>query len=469
MKLRAENTWTKVVAAEPIAIGWLDAYLSFTDMQRVFMQQRKGWGDGKLHLLNKRSMKFPTGLLSKVLAAAKEEGYEVEVEDARFQPISRPVPSYAEVSYLRDYQEVAVGRVFSRTRGIIRLPTGSGKTRISVALADRAPCHWLYLVHRANLMNQTAKVWEELMGQPAGQVGDKRFEPDPERRFTCATYQALKAAGKQGEQLLVDAEGLVCDEAHTAAAKTFWKIAMATRRAYWRCGLSATPLARGDKRSTYSVAALGPIIYTVRPQLLIERGFLSQPQIKVIPCLQEDSSGYGWQAAYSELVVRSQKRNALGIDMCRAADRPMLVFVKEIGHGKQVTEWLRAEMAVEFTWGDKLTPQREAAVQRLERGETDALVCSVVMQEGVDIPSLAAVVNLAGMKSTIAALQRLGRGSRIDGGRKKTFQVWDILDKGNKYIERHAKARCKAYRDESYTVEEITEKDLRGIIRKAKR
>ena len=80
------------------------------------------------------------------------------------------------------------------------------------------------------------------------------------------------------------------------------------------------------------------------------------------------------------------------------------------------------------------------------------LVSSVVLQEGCDIPSLASIVVGAGGKSAIATLQRLGRGTRTDGGKKTEFQVFDVADKGNPWLVKHARARTKAFLSEGFEV-----------------
>ncbi len=58
-----------------------------------------------------------------------------------------------------------------------------------------------------------------------------------------------------------------------------------------------------------------------------------------------------------------------------------------------------------------------------------------------------------GGRSVIAALQRIGRGMRVTSD-KNTFQVWDVADHGCKLLERHTKARVRAYTSQGYeTVE----------------
>jgi superfamily II DNA or RNA helicase len=151
------------------------------------------------------------------------------------------------------------------------------------------------------------------------------------------------------------------------------------------------------------------------------------------------------------MIVESTERNAGVVETCRNAPKPCMLFVKKIEHGRALKiELEQAGLRAEFVWGDKSTQQRDAAVERLERGDADVLIASVVFQEGVDVPSLRSVVIASGGRSVIAALQRVGRGMRTDDGKKMTFQVFDFLDQGSPMLERHSRRRMNTYVREGY-------------------
>jgi len=249
------------------------------------------------------------------------------------------------------------------------------------------------------------------------------------------------------------ADGFVVHNCHTLPSDTYYRVSMSSQRAYFRFGLSGTPLARGDRRSLLAIASTGPIIYRIQPDVLIAAGVLAKPRIQLVPVAQL-SDCKTWQGVYGECIVRSRTRNQTIVDCARKAEKPCLVFVKEIQHGRLLTErLLKADLRAEFVFGADSTPERQAATRRLVRGDLDVLVSSVIFQEGVDIPQLRSVVIANGGKSVIAALQRIGRGMRVAAD-KSTFQVFDVADHGCKLLERHTRARVKAYASQGYeTVE----------------
>lgn len=253
---------------------------------------------------------------------------------------------------------------------------------------------------------------------------------------------------------------------HTLPAQSFLQVAMLTRSAYYRVGVSGTPLDRDDNRSIYAVATLGPVIYRIKADTLIEAGVLARPSIRMVHCTQR-SDKPTWQGVYGESIVRSPARNNVLIECAKVAKKPCLLFVKEISHGKHLEKMLlKAGIRCAFTWGNHSTNYRMSRVRDLVRGAIDVLVCSVVFQEGLDVPELESVIVGSGGKSVIATLQRIGRGMRVAKD-KTTFEVWDLMDMGCcrnnklgqhtgcKWLEKHSQRRVRAYLTEGYQTTEL--------------
>ncbi len=454
MWIVAGNLNAKLQNASAKETAWVEDYLTFSDSKSFW-----SGGDGQTCLLNSFTQSFPSGLVPLVRNAAKEAGMQVQVIDQRTKPTG-PDPN-ADIAWLRDYQDEAVRKVGKVTRGILWHPTGSGKGDTIVALTKYLPCNWLFLVHRMNLAEDIAERYQRLTGAEAGLIGDGQWAlGDGEGKagsLTCATMQSLSAAMKHKParftELVRWAQAVVIDEAHTLPAASFWKVVQSFKNAYYRVAASGTPLARGDRRSLYTIAATGPIIHRVKTELLVERGILARPTIRMLHCYQE-SPAMTWQGAYGDLVVRSTKRNRLITAAAVKAQKPALVFVKELKHGQHLVKRLgKAGLRTEFVWGK--TKSRKQAINRLVRGDTDVIVCSVVFQEGADIPELASAIIGSGGKSTIATLQRIGRAMRNNQGQKQECEIYDIADVGNKWMERHARARRNAYIKEGHKVIDV--------------
>lgn len=525
MWISLKNLYAKVARANTQETIWIDEYLAYDDKSTL-------WSKGeveKVRLYNSLTGTFPAGMTGMVARAATEAGFTIEFIDQRVKP-APPLEGAerdAALYWMRPYQREATDKMLQTARGIVHAPTGAGKTEIMAGIVRAAGGRWLMIVHNKKLMHQAAERFDLRNRQwlagslpynasedevadglyergiepaPAGRVGDGRWTVG--EQLTCCTFQTLSRAlktvkprrgdkpvpanasrYKQAMDLLNSVDGILVDECHVLPAESFWRVLMAAENAYYRIGVSGTPLARGDKRSILAVAALGPIQYRIRPEVLIEAGVLARPRIRMIPvtqhyadplcyhCKGSTDAGLGpgscgacnglgtkkprWQTVQKHLIVESAERNhAIVTTALKHAQTPCLIFVEQVAHGELLVKALRAAgRTAEFVYGKHSTEQRDAAIARNVDGAVEFLIASKIFQEGVDIPPIRSVVMAAGGKSVIAAIQRVGRGMRVDKD-KKDFDVFDVRDIGHTWTERHAKARVKAYQAESYEVVE---------------
>lgn len=468
MWIEVGTVYSKLTRSTAEEKDWLWAYLSFEPEDKRYGGGGKRKAVAAESLLDVRTGKFPSGFISLIKKRAKADGYTVEFIDTRTAPVE-PDPN-ADLAWLRDYQRKAVETIVKRKHGILQLATGAGKTEIAVGLTRALPCKWLAIVHRSQLADDIATRYEARSpGLAAGRIFEGKWDVPEDAQLVCATFQSLQQALKRGIEwgvddpqyvramlLLNDVQGLLVDECHTLPANTFYNTAMSIK-AYYRVGLSGTPLARGDRKSMYAMGALGGVVYQVKAAQLIEMGFLAKPTVRLVTCTMP-SARATWDGVYKDIVVNSTRRNGVVVDMVKRATLPALVFVTQVKHGKDMTKRLmRAGIKAEFVWGSHSIDYRKSIIRRLVQGHFDVIVCSSVFNEGIDIPELRAVVLAGGGKSIIATLQRLGRGMRIDRKKDGTvaeggdvFEVWDVNDRGNKWTERHARERLHAYTSEGF-------------------
>ncbi len=454
MRIEVDCATAKVVEATPAERDWLRGYLTFNDPQARFTN-----GNPIIDLLDPMTDTFPAGFALKAWRAGATRTHlsgrldpvEIELVDVRRSPPERrDIP----LEWLRDYQRKAVETALARTRGLVQISTGGGKTECMAALVAAIPDRWLILVPQSDLLEQTAERIERRTGERPGLIGDGQWDP---KRVTVATFQTLsrrmsKAKDKAAYELMRSVRGIIVDEAHSAASGTFSFVLSKATNAYYRIGFSATPLDRSDKKSIFVIAQLGGIIHRTTSAELRALGMLADAKIKMVR-VEQGSTAPTWPGVYGECVVKSKQRNAVVVEMARQAAKPALVFVSQVRQGNTLMPLIqKAGMRAELVWGEDDTDQRRKAIKDLVEGRLDVLVCSSVFQQAVDIPSLASVVNGAGGSSVIQTLQRIGRGTRVTKD-KKTFEVWDVLDDGHRWLRKHGAQRKDVYESEGYKVE----------------
>lgn len=446
MKIETDESAARLVDATEDEREWVRDFLTFETVafirgkRRVSSRSYLGYRGG-----------FPVGLVPMVKRHATRDGIPVDITDVRLDPPGR---TDLDTSWLRDYQHSALDKCLGASRGVVSSPTGSGKGEIITALVGSVDCEWLVLVHRDNLVLDLGQRYERRTGQQCGWIREGQFDP---LQVTFGTFQSLyRALGRQDDGVLdylEGVEGLVVDEAHTVAADTFNLCTSHCGSTYYRLGFSGTPFDRTDQRSIAVIAAIGPRIVRIKTSMLIERGFIPRPIIKMVACHQEDTGHRKYQTVYKHLVKQSKRRNKVCLDIIREMDKPGIAFVQHRDHGLHLAAHAAAEgYNVQYVDGKTPKPARLEALKAIQRGALDVIISTVVFQEGVDVPELRSVANFAGGASVIAVLQRLGRGMRKEDAEDHTFEVWDVYDGGQKWLADHSRKRAMAMVREEHTV-----------------
>lgn len=158
---------------------------------------------------------------------------------------------------LRAYQAAALGAwAAAGSRGIVCLPTGSGKTRVAIEAIATENASCLVLVPTRVLLEQWLDVLQDTFSQQIGVLGDGRRLLCP---LTVATYEsAYRLMEKIGHRFRM----LVVDEVHHFG-ETLRDEALEMCAAPLRLGLTATPPDDASKHEKLG-SLMGPIVYTLK-------------------------------------------------------------------------------------------------------------------------------------------------------------------------------------------------------------
>ena len=353
---------------------------------------------------------------------------------------------------LRWYQAEAVARwQIAGARGVLALPTGSGKTVVAMAAIAQLGVATLCLVPTRVLLDQWARALSAATPHPIGRLGDGDHVVAP---ITVATY----ASAASWMPRIGDRFGLVIvDEAHHVgawcAAEIFEMLVAPAR-----LGLSATP--PGD--STALARHVGPIVYALSIDDL--RGSaLADYELEVIPIVLERDERRRYRelrgrfaasysafqrkmpdAAWNEYVRASSqtvegraalaawreyrgllaypegKRSVLRELLARHADRRTLVFTADNATAYAIArELLVMPITHEIRRGE-----RAKAIDGFRSGERPVLVSSQVLEEGFDVPDAEIAIVVGGSSSERRHVQRIGRVLRPrDGKRARVYEL----------------------------------------------
>lgn len=438
--------------------------------------KQKAWIKEWIYLLTPKMQIFPSGLLYMVEEILQKHRVPYVVKDRRKKPTpSEPLPLLHKT--LRDYQSETEETCLREGSGIVRASTGAGKTLIFTSLLGRYNgLKRIVYVRKLDLMQQTRRVLEHELGIQIGQVGggvidiqelsvvmiptaalavgekyikyeyseDDDSDKDLEMDLTVQQKVAIK-------EYIAEAECFVVDECHAIASKSMQMINTHSIKAYHRFGFSATPW-REDGADILLNAATGEQLSDINASSLIDRGFLVPPRIhfyRMIP-KRGQKLPTNYQEMYTQFIVENEQRNKKVVKLVKKlvdnGDRP-IVLVQRQKHGSILEELLQAEgLDAQFIYGKTSLANRTYALEQFEAGVIDVIIGSSILQEGIDLPYITALINASGGKSSSAYYQKIGRAIRAFDQKTRAIVV-DFIDEV-KWLREHANARIRVLKTE---------------------
>jgi len=378
--------------------------------------------------------------------------WKLKIKKLNYKPKIRE-PQLNGIS-LRPYQKRAVQSALTKQRGIIHSPTGSGKTVIAAGIISSLQNpKVLFLVHTKALLNQTKKTFRKLLPELSiGMIGGGK---ETIGDITIAMVQTLAKWEKNklrqlGKQLKL----IIVDEAHHSHADSYRKV-LAHLEVPLRIGLTATPHKLWTKEEYMKATGiLGPIIESISYKELAKYGFVALPQVIIVYC-KADVSG-SWYTVYRDGIVCNKERNLVIATMARklAQQGTVLIQVAQVEHGEIIKSMLSEAYLVTGKTSDELQTKIK---ESLQNKEIRIVIATTVWKEGVDVPSLDAVINAAGKKSEISTIQAVGRALRPSGS---TPVVVDFYDYSNNILEDHSDQRLAVYQAFEWPIKTIDAKEV---------
>lgn len=439
---------------------------------------KQGW-DGRTSILSKphdvnKTAFFPTGLLPHVFGElAPLVSTKIQVNDLRAKPKAflYNIPTVP----LRPYQVEAFesattnnihlgGTKFHWPCGVLKIPTGGGKTEMAVAMYQATPVPTMFIVHRKHLMTQAIDRFSQY-GIQAGQIGDSVFNPNT-TGITVATIQTLDNILKAGDMskinTFIKAQQIFFDECHGLASKIakgnqFILLSRQFRHAYYRWGLTATPFMKDQYSNQLLMGATGGLLCDINNDLLIKQNYLTPPRVVIID-VPEVKGPQSWPEVYDSAIVLNRSRNLKIIAELAACPKPALVMCNRIGHAN-ILHNLAKEHGIKLPavqQGSTKNKERNKILKDLQSGKEKAIIATTIFDEGVDLSELRTLILAGAGKSSVAQLQRIGRGLRKAFGKNEVLVI-DFNDTTGATLKRHSAARRKVWKSEGFIIEDVKE------------
>lgn len=418
---------------------------------------RKGLWDGRKGLLNKRTGAFPTGLLKTVKDTLAACGYVYDIEDHRPKP--KPVKDSIDLAGVSmtgkySYQSNAVKAAIDNMQGIIKIATSGGKTEIASAITKYLGLKTLFLVPSAELMYQTQKRFIKRLGlskKEIGVIGDGEWEPGSFVTVALVNTLESRLANDETVTFMSNVDVMFLDECHGAGAEGYFTVATFCP-AYYRFGLSATPLDRTDGADLRLIATTGEIFFEVSNKQLADLGVTATTDIiwdrinsPIIPKKTAYPTVYKQGVAENTELVDKVVDWTTSFVNCGLST---LILIEDIAHGNILDDalWNNPKgvfIPHQFIHGSEDTDVRSKAIADFDTRNLPVLICSRILDQGVDTNAIDALIVAGSRKSKIKTMQRLGRGLRGD-----RLIVVEFANYCHKYLLEHSLQRLRDYSNE---------------------
>ncbi len=379
-----------------------------------------------------------------LMRALLSAGHQVEDNARNYKELSLAFRATREP---RPFQtEALVAWKKAKARGVVVLPTGSGKSHVAVMAIAEKQRSTLVVAPTLDLVRQ----WHELLSTsfavPVGIVGGGEHTVLP---LTVTTYDsAYLHMERLGNQFGL----IVFDECHHLPGASYALIAKLCLAPY-RLGLSATP-ERADGRESLLDDLIGPRVYQQQindlsgeylaeyttERVVIELTAAEREEYQVarevyLAFIRSQGIQMGSPQGFSEFILRSarseQGRTAMAA--YRKQRSLALAATGKLEYLQHLLQLHRQDRMIVFTQDNAtaygvsrrfLIPiithqtkikERSEILKGFDAGRYRALVTSKVLNEGVDIPSANVAVVVSGSGSVMEHVQRLGRILRRHG------------------------------------------------------
>jgi superfamily II DNA or RNA helicase len=212
---------------------------------------------------------------------------------------------------------------------------------------------------------------------------------------------------------------------------------LASPDAFWRFGGSATPK-RESGDDIMLQALFGVKIVNISASYLIKSGYLVKPYIFFEP-IECKTSFHTYSKIYNECVVNNDKFNRHVAETANhliSKKLSVLVLVRQISHGKTLENLIPNS---HLLTGSVKSKTRTEVIEKLRQRTIPCMIATSLADEGLDIPSLDAVIIAGGGKSSTRLFQRIGRTLRKNKKDAKNKSLVILYKQDVRYLSDHTK------------------------------
>ena len=466
------------IESEPHVYQELSDHFTFEVPGAKFMPQyRSKYWDGKIRLFDTRLNEIYAGLLDKVISFCKNYNYTYEFEDNKFYGLPFEVNENISLEGVSDYMKVisahtprsyqieGVYDALRHNRKLLISPTASGKSLMIYSIVryfENQEKKTLIVVPTTSLVEQLSKDFDDY-GWDAEKYCHKIYqgkEKTTDHPVVITTWQSIY---KLPKSFFENFDVVIGDEAHLFKSKSLITIMSHLHHAKYRFGFTGT--LDGSQTHKWVLEGLfGPSYKIIRTDELIEKGFLSKLNIKILTLKHLPQKFVSYEDEIKYLISHEKRNNFLKNLTISLKGNTLVLYSRVESHGQilfdLINKFKNEERKCFFIHGGVDVEEREE-VRKITEDESDAIIIASygTFSTGINIRNLHNVIFASPSKSRIRNLQSIGRVLR-KGNNKIKATLYDVADdithnSYRNYTLNHLIERIKIYNEENFNYEII--------------
>lgn len=314
-------------------------------------------------------------------------------------------------------------------KGVVILPTGTGKTILSALDAKRVGGKVLFLVHRLDILKQSIaayqKVWPTM--KHGILTGEARENED-----SCDVLFASKDTLRQTNELQAHSRRefsyVVVDEVHHGQAPSYSEV-LAHFKPKFMLGMTATP-ERTDRKDIFELFDYNKIL-EVSLQEAIEGGYLVPYTYFGLlddidySRIRFQNNRYRVDDLERYLIIPERNEAILREYLEKGQADKAIGFCVSIKHAQRMADFFNSHGLASGAITSE-SVDREDKIGAFRRDELNVAFTVDLFNEGVDFPNVRVLMFLRPTESKTVFVQQLGRGLRLCVG-KDRVRVLDFI------------------------------------------
>ena len=342
-------------------------------------------------------------------------------------------------------------------KGVVVLPTGTGKTYLSAFDTLIVQGRILFIVHKLDILSQSKESYERIYTtSKLGLLTGEAKENVNDCKVLFASKDTLRNCFTDFKPDEFDY--IVIDEVHHGQAPTYQSILSYFKPNVFMLGLTATP-DRVDRKDIFRLFDYNKVFeYTLNDA--INNGFLVPYTYYGLTDnidysnIRYNGSKYRVEDLDRALIIPERNERIFDEYISKGNGNKALGFCCSIKHANEMAELFKKKgiPAVSITFE---TPDRDMVIRDFRQSKYTVAFTVDLFNEGIDFPDLRVLLFLRPTESKTIFTQQLGRGLRLCGGKgnvvvidfignyKKANLIRKVLSEGKFTVKKDSQGRVE--------------------------